>query len=664
MKNETFTDEILTTSPAIKDPELSASTEHYVEEAFAEWELSVYAALETYSNVHRGSGHASQVTTHLYEQAGQIVLDHLGLDSREYIVVFLTSRRGMSFRNHIPGKDKVRTISSHEFGLALDVNAYAVKKNAFPKGVPFQTGGGTAKLMSKDWVIWAAAPDKFEAGTTAIINVIAFAKALLLLKKYGKTIFSQPPSGKLSPTEILRSDELESYSGKELLEKLRSTLIGRNIKVPTTHGLQSFINLDNSASTRTFGPVWNTFRETLRQPGQVQNIITEQVKEIVSDFLEAPLSEYEVIFTSNTTDSVNMVAESLKRTSEPVILNTMMEHSSNDLPWREIPGGTLLRLSVNREGFIDMIELESILLEYNHKGLHGNKRISLVAVSGASNVLGFCNNIKEISHLVHQYGAKILVDAAQLVAHRLVSMQDCGIDYLAFSAHKVYAPFGTGVLVARKGLLNFNENEMKLIQAYGGENAGGIAALGKSLLLLKRIGMDLVHKEEQLLTERMLNGMKQVKGLKIHGVQNAASKGFAGKLGVVAFSLKKMFPNKLAKELALQRGIGVRYGCHCAHIIVKHILHVSPGQEKFQRILQLTIPGLRLPGVLRVSLGLENSEADVDALLQVLHRINGEPIASGDNGNSKVPEIPKSQVKKQIKEFTKTTAEKVYEQTE
>ena len=89
---------------------------------------------------------------------------------------------------------------------------------------------------------------------------------------------------------------------------------------------------------------------------------------------------------------------------------------------------------------------------------------------------------------------------AQLVAHRKVEMEKCGIDYLAFSAHKVYAPFGTGVLVVRKGLLNFSPAELELIKSSGEENAGGIAALGKALVLLQRIGLDLIREEEQALT--------------------------------------------------------------------------------------------------------------------------------------------------------------------
>ncbi len=132
-----------------------------------------------------------------------------------------------------------------------------------------------------------------------------------------------------------------------------------------------------------------------------------------------------------------------------------------------------------------------------------------MAVSGASNVLGVFNDLAEISRIAHRYGARLLVDAAQLVAHRKVEMAACGIDYLAFSAHKVYAPFGTGVLLVRKGLLTFSPAEMERIRSSGEENAGGIAALGKALVLLQRIGLDVIQEEEQALTGRALRGLAQ-----------------------------------------------------------------------------------------------------------------------------------------------------------
>ncbi len=622
--------------------------------AFAELEQGVRAALETYSNVHRGSGHNSMVSTHLFEQARDIILEYLGLAKSRYEVIFCTPRRAEVLIKQInPGSYHI--ISSHDIGLPLGVRALAVKRKALPRGAPFQTGGGTTKLISRRWIIWANAPDKFEAGTPAIINIIAFARALHLIRKYGNDIFMDSTSDKLTISEILYHDELEKYTGQELLDKLKQTLIGSHIHVPTLGGSRSYTNLDNSASTPTFMPIWNTFRQTCRQSVQVKQEIVHEVRSICASQLGAPLTTYDVIFTSNTTEAINLTAESLNietdEGTELVVLTTLLEHSSNDLPWRMISGSSLIRLSVDAEGFIDLNELDTILSTYNQKGQYGKKRVKLVAVSGASNVLGSCNNIEEISQITHMYGAQLLVDAAQLIAHDKVDMEASGIDYLAFSAHKVYAPFGCGVLVARKGLLRFTPDELKRIHTSGDENAGGIAALGKAFVILKRIGMNIIRGEEQALTVRALSGLSEIPGLKIYGIKDPDSPRFSQRIGVIVFELKGMMADKVAKELAIQGGIGVRNGCLCAHILIKHILNISPALEQFQGLIQTLFPKVKFPGLTRVSLGIENNEEDVDKLIHSLLKITQKTNALSTS---------KAAIQQQINDFVKDSALKVY----
>ncbi|MBW8326786.1 MAG: aminotransferase class V-fold PLP-dependent enzyme [Prolixibacteraceae bacterium] len=621
-------------------------------DAFAELERAIHAALETYSNVHRGNGHFSMATTHLFEQARKIILEYLGLNTDNHVVVFCSPRSAELLKAQIkPGSFQL--LSSLDFGLSLGVRALVIRKNALPKRVPFHTGGGTARLMSKDWIVWAAAPDRFEAGTPAIINIIAFARALRTIQHSGKDSFRNTTAEKLTAAEIIYQDELDKFSGRELLEELRKTLVGRGVQVPTTKGIRPFINLDNSASTPTFTPVWNAFRQTLQQSEQVKKEVVQVVKSVCAKTLGAPLTDYEVIFTSNTTEAINLAAESLSReldeATEPVVLGTLLEHSSNDLPWRMVPNTSIIRLSVDSEGFVDLNELKTLLTNYNKKNAYGKKRIKLVAISGASNVLGICNKLEEISRIVHHFGAQLLVDAAQLVAHQKIDMEGCGIDYLAFSAHKVYAPFGSGALVVRKGLLKFNPGELTQIQASGEENAAGIAALGKSLVLLQRIGMDLIHQEEQALTARALLGMAPIANLEIYGVKHPESPGFTRKLGVIVFALKNKMATQVGKELASWGGIGVRSGCHCAHITVKHILQVGPGLEKFQKLIVTLFPKLSLPGVVRVSLGIENTNEDVDTLLRILAEIA-----------EKSQSASKQEAKQQMDDFVKAVAERVY----
>ena len=633
--------------------ERSASLKDDTTEFYSVLERGVHAALETYSNVHRGSGHNSTVTTLLFEQARDIVLEYLGLKKGKYVVIFCTPERAAVLAAQLkPGS--YQGISSQDIGLPLGVRALAVERKALPEGAPFQAGGGTTRMVSHGWVIWGKAPDRFEAGTPAIINIIAFARALRMIRNSGNEIFKDRAIGKLSASEILYHDNLDQYSGREMLGELRQTLIGRNVIVPTAEGDRTFVNLDNGASTPTYTPVWNAVCQAWRQPRQVQQEIIHEVSSICAGFLGAPPAAYDVIYTSNTTEAINLAAESLSAEPaagiEPVVLNTLLEHNSNDLPWRMVPGFSLVRLLVDAEGFIDLNELDEILCAYNQDNQHGNKRIRLVAVSGASNVLGTYNNLEEISRIVHRYGARLLVDAAQLVAHRKVDMDGCGIDYLAFSAHKVYAPFGSGVLVVRKGLLNFNPARLELIRSSGEENVIGIAALGKAIVLLQRIGLDLVREEEQALTGRALQGMAEIPGLSIYGLKDPGSPGFARKGGVIGFTLKKMFSNVVADKLAGQGGIGIRYGCHCSHILVKHLLHVSPFLERFQRLIATLFHRVNFPGIARVSIGLENTAEDIDKLIQALGQIARQPRA-----------VPNKNFKMQMDEFTRNAARRVYE---
>lgn len=641
-----------------KEVAIPASGNDRMIEAFAELERSVHAALETYSNVHRGSGHNSMVSTHLYEQGRDIVLEHLGLGKDRYVVIFCTPRRAEALKAQL-ALGTYQSVSSQDTGLPLGVRALVVDRKALPKGAPFASGGGTARLVAPGWVIWAQPPDRFEAGTPAIVNVIAFAKALRLVRQFGNDAFLGTPADRRTAADIVFRDALENYSGRDLLDQLRQTLIGFGGRVPTVVGARPYINLDNAASTPTFTPIWNAVCQTWRQPRQVQQEIIHEVRSICAGVLGAPLAAYDVIFTSNTTEAINLVAESLAHDSEPgiepVVLNTLLEHNSNELPWRMVPGFSLIRLPVDADGFVDLNELETLLRAYNEQGEHGeggtrsSQRIRLVAVSGASNVLGTCNDLAEISRIVHRYGARLLVDAAQLVAHRKVEMEGCGIDYLAFSAHKVYAPFGTGALVVRKGLLHFSPAELDLIQSSGEENAGGIAALGKALVLLQRIGLDVIQEEEQALTGRALRGLAQIPGLTIYGIKDPDSPRFARKGGVIVFDLKGIPPNRVAKELAERGGIGVRYGCHCAHLLPKHLLNIPPLLQQLQGLILTFFPRLSLPGVVRVSLGIENSAEDVDTLLRVLDSIARQP-RIGVNKD----------VQQQMDDFARAAARRIY----
>jgi selenocysteine lyase/cysteine desulfurase len=595
----------------------------------------VYSALETYSNVHRGSGHHSEVTTRRYEEAREMVLNYMEkklspgrvdepeqFQKKKYTVIFCSPRRAKKLTGLLqPGSYHV--ITSGEAGIPLGVTAVVARRKTLPRDITFETGGGTAKLIAPGWVIWDKAPGLFEAGTPAIINVIAFVRVLQLKNQpgTGPAIDFGEQAG-LMAGEVLRSDETASLRGKELLEYLRDTMVGKGSLAPVRDGMKPYINFDNAASTHAFRPVWEAVRKAWRLPDAQRPALMEAVRQVCASAVGISTEKSEVIFTSNTTEAINLVAESMALEKvnghEPVIMTSLLEHSSNDLPWRTVAGHSVIHLPFDKEGFFDLDELDSILGEYNQKGLHGPKRITLVALTGASNVTGTFNDVAEISRIVHRYGAKLLVDAAQLIARRKTEMDAWGIDYLVFSAHKAYAPFGTGVLIARRGLLRFSPVEMEEIHSSGEANVGGIAALGMSMALLQQVGFELIREEEQTLTAKLLKGVSEIKKVKVFGISDPASTRFDRKGGVVLLDFKGKLPGRFARELASRGGIGVRYGCHCAHLAIKRLAGVPPWAEGLQGFMVRAIPGFSPPGIVRVSLGLGTTAGDVDRLIETL----------------------------------------------
>lgn len=427
-----------------------------------EWERGVHAAMRRYSNVHRGQGQHSQVSTELFDEARRIVLRHLNLDPQEHTLVFANPLRVEQLVRQLP-QDSWRSCSSRAIGLAIGVDAIAIQNTAFGQLNPIQPGGGTVSLVSEDFVIWAEGPDIQEGGTPHIIGAIAFAKALQVATATDPDSWLRTES--LSSIDEIFADRLNDEKGQPLCgEALRNALVpqwlGAGGTVPTSQGELDYVQFDNGASTPTFRPIWDVVTKVVRQPQCLQEQVVEHARAVAAEFFNAPLSNWEHIFAANTTEAINIASWDFSRRAreaqmhdgcDTVVVNTVLEHNSNELPWRALPGVELLRLQANKEGFIRLEALESLLRTYNEQRLHGARRIRLVAVSGASNVLGSMNDLGAISTLVHRHGAQLLVDGAQLTAHRQVDLTRDGIDYYAYSGHKMYAPFGSGGLIVRRG---------------------------------------------------------------------------------------------------------------------------------------------------------------------------------------------------------------------
>jgi selenocysteine lyase/cysteine desulfurase len=136
--------------------------------------------------------------------------------------------------------------------------------------------------------------------------------------------------------------------------------------------------------------------------------------------------------------------------------------------------------------------------------------------------------------------------------------------------------------------------------------------------------MEVVHEEEQKLTAQALNGLVKVPGIRLFGITDTQSEKFSRKGTAIAFDFKTILPGRLAGELSRHGGIGVRYGCHCAHLLVKHLVGIPPRLEKVQRMILIVFPKVRLPGVVRISLGIGNSAGEVDRFLDEMMRITAK----------------------------------------
>ncbi|MEA3439378.1 MAG: aminotransferase class V-fold PLP-dependent enzyme, partial [Chloroflexota bacterium] len=237
----------------------------------------------------------------------------------------------------------------------------------------------------------------------------------------------------------------------------RELFIGTDSMVPLLGGGQrAYVNLDNAASTPplkavqqavdNFLPYYSSVHRGTGFKSQLSTHFYESAREAVLGFLNADAAEHACIFGKNTTEAINKLAHRFPFSAErDIVLTTMMEHHSNDLPWRGT--ANTVHIGVTRDGQLDEQDLDHKLSTYA-------KRVALVAITGASNVTGFINPIHQIAEKAHAVGAQILADTAQFAPHRKINMRrlsDPGhLDFVTISAHKMYAPFGTGALVGRK----------------------------------------------------------------------------------------------------------------------------------------------------------------------------------------------------------------------
>lgn len=329
----------------------------------------------------------------------------------------------------------------------------------------------------------------------------------------------------------------------------------------------------------------------------------EGAREKAAKFINA--TSKEIVFTKNTTESLNIIAywalRTLRKGDEIVI--SIMEHHSNIVPWQMLieKGVKLKFVDINEDGTLKMNELEELV----------TKKTKIVSITHASNVLGTINPAKEIGKIAHDAGALFVVDAAQSVPHMPVDVKDIDCDFLAFSSHKMLGPTGVGVLYGKENLLKemtpflrggdmikeVHQQETKWNDVpwkfeAGTPNIADVIGFGAAVDYLSKIGMANVRNHEKELTKYAIKQLSSVKHVKIHGT--AKERG-----GAVSFSIQGIHPHDVATILDSE-GIAIRSGHLCA----------QPLMER-----------LGVPAVCRASFYLYNTKEEVDILVNGIEKV-------------------------------------------
>ncbi|MBU0624907.1 cysteine desulfurase [Patescibacteria group bacterium] len=335
----------------------------------------------------------------------------------------------------------------------------------------------------------------------------------------------------------------------------------------------------------------------------------EAARENIANFLHA--APEEVVFTRGATESLNLVAYSLAATLQPEdeVVISIMEHHANFVPWQQFAqrfGFKLRIIPITKNFELDKEEARKII----------GPKTKILSLVHVSNVLGTVNPVKELSALAHQYGATVIVDAAQSVGHRPVDFAELGCDFLAFSGHKTYGPTGIGALIGRYSALSQlspflygGEMIAEVTKEYsvwnevphkfeaGTPNIAGAIGLSAAVDYMQEIGLDELAKHERELTAYAIAQLSTIEDVTIIGPGADQDRG-----GAVSFSVENIHPHDLAHILG-NHGVCVRGGHHCAMPLMQE---------------------LDLPGTTRASFGIYSQPKDIDALVKAVKYVRNK----------------------------------------
>ena len=396
------------------------------------------------------------------------------------------------------------------------------------------------------------------------------------------------------------------------------------------------IYMDHGASTHPPTPVLDTYKDFLEKSyanvhrGRhfLSEMATDRFENVTDDilrFIGGSGDGNTVILCSNTTQALDLGAHVMA--GRPgLTLASLMEHHSNDLPHRG--RGPVLHFGLHADGTLDYADLETKLREHE---------VKVVAVTGASNVTGYLPDIHRIARLAHAHGARVLLDAAQLLAHAPIDVRPDDdpehIDFFAGAGHKAYAPFGSSFLFGPRALLDeappyipsggtvvyVTEDEAYFKKSPdrhtgGTPNIAGAVAFATALRFLAEVGMDQVRIHEKVLVERAMDGLAKLDGVTVLGHPDPEKR-----IGALALTIDDVPHELAATVLNREAAIAVRNGCFCAHTYLHRLLRIEDTTELRRRLV--AGEEVELPGAVRPSFGIFNTEEEVDEMVRMVEVI-------------------------------------------
>jgi len=418
-------------------------------------------------------------------------------------------------------------------------------------------------------------------------------------------------------------------------------VVGVGNKVKLAIGKRVVVTLlNNAATTPPFRATLNAVNDFMktysafhRGAGPHANITYGKVQEAIATirkFVNAS-PKHALLFTQNTSAAINLFARLLNLKSTDTVITSSIEHTSNNLPWHYNTKARVVEIETFSNGAIDEKDLE-------HKVSKYGKSLKLITMTGASNQTGYIPDMKKLSRLAHRHGALLFIDAAQLAPHRKIDLQKDGIDALALSAHKIYAPYGVGLLVLPKKILDripvdpgggsidmISDNSIVWAPADVRHQTGtwavaGIVALAESCKTIMKAGWANIVRHERELLKYVLDKLDEIPGLTLYVSKKDYIRG--KRIGTIPFNLEGYHHALLAAILENEYGIETRAGTICNHKLVRSWFDVSNKEQK--AIEKKIAKGNRLAsyGIVRASIGIHNTKRDIDTLISALKSIS------------------------------------------